>query len=500
MPSRTLLNRARRGLTPPAHTPKLHRRPIAGCNSGIMKPTTNPIHLAGLLLLALLFSGCSQDSLLTKRDYQKSQQHFLRGDANEALLSFPRRAEGGTFITTMEQAYLSLIQGKPQIRELEKQAVVLEKRVRYHVSREARNFFYVKTPEDYYAAEHEVIWMHFMLSWGYSLQGKYDAACVEARIASSLLSLPWSPEGHFDDPAMRLFLAGLWTMCGEWQEARVDLRAAWFMDNRLAWAKELAERGQPPANLFLVLGGPGPEPVWNPELKSNPLRSGRQVAFRLKGSRSPLTIIDQQRVAITSHLSPDAGNWYERHLARESELHEMILDSTYGSKAAVSGTVAGGKIAAATGIGMAVAVGGTALGAAIIYYGTGDVLYYGLVIAGTSIKMGIEIAREEYRESTRQFKQELDPSTAYRFVRYLPEYLWMGWSDQNLTYPVELRTPSSRVEIRQPTVVNRSTVSVVHLPDAGAACAYKINDGGITFVPRRDASGNCPPDSSSTVW
>jgi hypothetical protein len=463
-----------------------------------MKSTPNPIKLACLLALALLVSGCTS-SLLTKRDYQKSQQHFLRGDADGALLSFPRKAEGGTFITTMEQAYLSLIQDKPQITELGKQAVVLEKRVRYHVSREARNFFYVKTPEDYYASEHEVIWMHFMLSWGYSLQGKYDAACVEARIASSLLSLPWSPEGHFDDPTMRLFLAGLWTMCGEWQEARVDLRAAWFMDNRLTWAKELAERGQPPANLFMVLGGPGPEPVWNPELKRNPLRSGRQVEFRLKGSRSPLSITDQQRVAIPSHLSPDAGKWYERHLARESELHEMILDSTYGGKAAVSGTVAGSKIAAATGIGMAVAIGGTALGAAIIYYGSGDALYYGLVIAGTSIEKGMDISRKEYRESTRQFKQELDPSTAYRFVRYLPEYLWMGWSDQNLTYPVELRTPSSRIEIRQPTVVNRSAVSVAHLPDAGAACGYRINDG-TTFMPLRDASGNCPPASSSAVW
>ena len=153
------------------------------------------------LPLLLLLAACSQTSLLTKQDYQKSQQHFVRGNADEALLEFPSRAEQGTFITTVEKSYLNLIQGKAQIKDLQRQADVLEKRVRYHVSREAKTFFYLQTPEDYYASEHEVIWLHLLLSWGYSLQGQYEQGCIEARQAGSLLSLPWSPSGHFDDPA-----------------------------------------------------------------------------------------------------------------------------------------------------------------------------------------------------------------------------------------------------------------------------------------------------------
>ncbi|HEU0188328.1 MAG TPA: hypothetical protein VFR06_10590, partial [Gallionellaceae bacterium] len=229
------------------------------------------------LVLLFLLGGCSQTALLSKQDYQKSQQYFLKGDADEALLNLPRGAEEGTFIATMERTYLNLIQNKPQIKALQQQADVLENRVRYHVSREAKTFFYLQTPEDYYASEHEVIWLHFLLSWGYSLQGQYEAGCVEARQASSLLSLPWSPNGHFDDPTLRLFLAGLWTMCGEWREAQVDLRAAWMLDNRLGWAKELAQREQAPAQLFVILGGPGPEVQWNPEFRANPLRSERRV-------------------------------------------------------------------------------------------------------------------------------------------------------------------------------------------------------------------------------
>lgn len=427
-------------------------------------------NLACLLGMALLASGCSHDNLLTRQDYQKSRQNFLRGEVRDALLDFPRAAEDGAFITAMEKGYLSLIQGEPQIEGLQQQAEALENRVRYHVSREARTFFYVQTPEDYYASEHEVIWLHFLLSWGYSLQGKYTEACVEARIAGSLLSLPWSPAGHFDDPAMRLFLAGLWTMCGEWREAQVDLRAAWSMDNSLVWAKELAERSQPPAHLFLVLGGPGPEPVWDPELTANPMRSARQVDFKLRGRKSPLSAADQHGISVAMHLSPDAGKWYERHLARESELNEMIRDSAYGRKMAVSGALAGSEIAVTSGLGLAWGIGGTALGAAVGYYGqSADTFRLGLIIAAASIRQGMQFSREGYSDSTGRLKQELDPSTGYRFVRYLPEYLWMGWGDQAIAYPVELHTPSARISIRQPDMVNRTAVTVSHLPDAGAA-------------------------------
>ena len=434
-------------------------------------PTLLPLSWA---LLILVVSGCSQTSLLTKQDYQKSQSQFLQGNADDASLSFPRHAEAGNFITTLEKAYLSLIQGKPQVKFLQQQVDVLENRVRYHVSREAKTFFYLQTPEDYYASEHEVIWLHFLLSWSYSLQGKYENACVEARVASSLLSLPWSPAGHFDDPGMRLFLAGLWTMCGDWREAQVDFRAAWVLDNRLAWARELSDREQAPANLFLVLGGPGPEPVWMPELKLNPLRSNRQISFKLRGQKSALTLIDRNGLTISTRLSPDASKWYERHLERESELHEVILDSAFGGKATASGAIATSKITANAGLGLLVGIGGTALGVAIAQVGKNeDAITAGLSIAAASIAWGGKYTAASYRSSVREFKQDIDPSIHYRFVRYLPEYLWIGWSDQAITYPVELRTSSgSRTYIRQPSVIGPTSVTIAFVPDASNTSGY----------------------------
>ena len=429
-----------------------------------------PSHLLCLFFL-LLVTGCSQTSLLTKQDYQKSQNKFVQGEADDALLAFPRGGESGNFITTMEKGYLNLIQGKPQISMLQKQVDVLEDRVRYHVSREAKTFFYLQTPEDYYASEHEVIWLHFLLSWGYSLQGKYEKACVEARIASSLLSLPWSPAGHFDDPAMRLFLAGLWTMCGDWPEAQVDFRAAWALDKRLTWARELSNREQPPANLFLVLGGPGPEAVWTPEMKINPLRSHRQINFKLRGLQSTLEIIDRSGLIINTRLSPNAGKWYERHLERESELHEIILDSTFGGKVTASGAIATSKVAAKTGLGVLVGIGGTALGAVIVnaglQSGSDDLVRYGLITAAASLTWGGKYISDGYKSSVREFKQDVDPSSSYRFVRYLPEYLWLGWSDQAVSFPLELRTSSgSRTYLQQPAVIGKTSVSIAFVSDS----------------------------------
>jgi hypothetical protein len=437
----------------------------------------SPLLRINLLLLMLLSAGCSQTSLLSKQDYQKSQEQFLQGNADEAYLDFPRGAETGNFITSMEKAYLNLIQGKPQIKQLQQQVDVLENRVRYHVSREAKTFFYLQTPEDYYASEHEVIWLHFMLSWAYSLQGQYENACVEARQASSLLSLPWSPAGHFDDPAMRLFLAGLWTMCGEWREAQVDFRAAWYMDNRLGWALELADRDNAPANLFVVLGGPGPEPVWNPEMKLNPLRSARQISFKLRGRKSTLAITDRGGRIISTHISPNAGKWYERHLERESELHEIILDSAYGGKTVTSGAIASTKIAGKTGLGLLVGIGGTALGLAIsnagLRSGSDALVQNGLITAAAGITWGGKIIAEGYHDSLNEFKQDVDPSTQYRFVRYLPEYLWLGWSDQALSYPVDLKTSAGfRTSITQPNVKGRTSVSITFIPDAVTAFTY----------------------------
>jgi hypothetical protein len=138
------------------------------------------------------------------------------------------------------------------------------------------------------------------------------------------------------------------------------------------------------------------------------------------------------------------------------------------------------------------------LGAAIIYYGNTDSAFkLGLIVAALSIKKGMDISREGYEESTTTLKQQLDPSTRYRFVRYLPEYLWLGWSDQPIAYPVELRTSESRVVVQHPTISNGVHVSVAYVPDARQPCSYRIGNTSVTVEPLPDETDNC---SSSPPW
>jgi hypothetical protein len=213
-------------------------------------------------------------------------------------------------------------------------------------------------------------------------------------------------------------------------------------------------------------------------MKINPLRSHRQISFKLRGQKSMLTISDHSGVVVSTKISPDASKWYERHLERESELHELILDSTFGGKATASGAIASTKIAAKTSWGLLIGVGGTALGLAIsnagLKSGSDDTVKYGLITAAASITWGLKFISEGYKSSVREFKQDLDPSMHYRFVRYLPEYLWLGWSDQAMHFPVALRISSgSRTYIQQPSVIGPTSVTIAFIPDIGTSSTYR---------------------------
>ncbi len=100
--------------------------------------------------------------------------------------------------------------------------------------------------------------------------------------------------------------------------------------------------------------------------------------------------------------------------------------------------------------------------------GAREKIKLGLVIAALSIQKGIEISQKGYQESSSTLKRELDPSVSYRYVRYLPEYLWMGWSDQAITYPLVLSTPDYRTTVEYPAVVAPTSVGVAFVPDVVA--------------------------------
>jgi hypothetical protein len=256
------------------------------------------------------------------------------------------------------------------------------------------------------------------------------------------------------------------------------------------------------------MGGPGPDTEWDPKLTANPLRSSRQISFKLRGAKRKLSLLDQHGMAIESHVSPDASQWYERHLARESELHEMIMDSAYGSRVLIDSAQASGNITSRIGEGMLYGMAaGAAVAVGVVVYAMlqdnksasssssninwGTVLGAGAVIGG--VAGGVFGASVGARESADKMKQDLDPSLHYRYVRYLPEYFWLGWSDQPVAYPVELRAPTTQIVVQHPSVNNGVAVSIAQVPDVKIShCSYPIKNTSITVESLPDSDGNCP--------
>lgn len=418
------------------------------------------------ILFVLFFIQCST-TLSTKQDYTNSRLSLETGKKSNALENLPKE-EGNSFIYDMEKAYLNLIQGKPEIDELIDYARKIEQRIRFSASRELKTFFYLETPEGYYASEHEVIWLHILLSWGYSLRGEFEKAYTEAKISANLLNNNWSDEGRFDDPMLRIILSALWTMCGHWEEAQVDLRIASQLDPTLKWATKLASQSQAPKDFVLILGGSGPEPEWDPKLEYNPIRGFRALNFKSKGKKSKLSGLDDLGQNIQLNLSPDSTNWYKRHFIRDNEIQDLIKDSKYSEKIAITLAKEGGRSVLGVVGGVLVGLGGIALGAGIIYISVEAQISEG-VVAGASIMIagiakGYEIAADTIEESIETAKKDLDISNDYRFVRFLPDYAWIGYSNQGIQYPLTIQSQNKNIMTIQSPIKN-SIVSVEHFLD-----------------------------------
>jgi hypothetical protein len=430
-----------------------------------------------IMSVTLFIAGCS--SLNTKDDYALSRESLNIWNIREAVEKFPSK-EGRSFITVMERTYLNLLMGNPEIEELLKYARRMDNQIRYRVSREVKSLFYYETPEGYYASEHEIIWMHLLLSWGFSMKGMKEEARTEAVICGNFLGREYSARGIFDDPLMRVMLAAMWTMCGEWEEAQVDFRAAWRMNSSLKWAHDLSEMKNQPAELVLILGGTGQEPVWAPNLEANPLRGIRDIKFVPQGLKSRLSLRDSRGAGMMFNMTPDSSYWYKRHFIRDNEIQDLIQDSHYAGRAGGAVVKSGAIMAGGIAAGVAIASGGIALGAGIMYVGllaeSGEVVGFGCVPMIVGPMWGGRVINKAYDTSRSEFNQDMDVSRTYRFVRYLPEYAWVGWTGRRLVAPM--------------------TVSVSHPAKPLMNSKISVNYGSINSVIIGFYPDVYPPDES----
>lgn len=421
-----------------------------------------------ILTILLANSGCS--TLNTKNTYYFSSSSLASGDIDRAIQSLPD-GEGDTFITIMERTYLNLLKGNPDIDKLADYSVRVDRQIRYKVSREARSFFFIETPEGYYASEHEIIWMHFLLSWGYSLRGDFSKARVEVNKSAVLLSNRFSEEGRFDDAFMRVICGVLWSMCGEWDDAKTDFRRALVLNPSMKWIKELIKMEEPPENLALIFGGIGYEPYWNPR-GNRFIRGFRDVDFRGMGDKSRLTLDIPENVSLNLFMTPDASGWYARHKVRNNEISDTIDDVKYTEKFSVSSAKMSSRIILGIAGGLLIfsLVGG--LGAGVIALGvygqSGQIVSLGVTGVILGGILGVNFTKDQYKEAKSVYKEEMNPSDKYRYVRFLPEYSWLGWSDKKITAPLQVKAGEVKHSIENTIIIRNSGKNVIvgYFPDS----------------------------------
>lgn len=404
------------------------------------------IRVLAIIVIAAITAGCGR-GLIRKKAYEPSLQHMNEGHVTKALKALPSGERGG-FIRIMEQTYLNLLDDHADIEELARYAEAIDSRVRYDVSREMMSFFYLETPEGYYASEHEVIWMHILLAWGYAQQANQEKSEVECRKAANLLSMAWSPEGRFDDPVMRVVLAAVWAMNGNWESAQVDFRRAAQMDRKLSWARELGNLDVPPAALYIVLTGSGMEPFTR---NHTAITAAGAIAFVSSVQQTPLTLIDAAEKPVRGYITGSSIRWYQRHLERDNNIHELIQQSHYGKDIVTSGGINVARVVGSTILGTLVITGGIAVGGVIIVMGiyaeSAELASLGIVPIVGGCKWGVDIIQSGYRKAKEDFRRDTDFATTYRFVRFLPEHVQSGWSVSGYRWPLSIIN-NPRKEIR----------------------------------------------------
>lgn len=404
-----------------------------------------------------------------RSEYQYSVRAWADGDLKKASEDLPRTEKKG-FIATLEKAHIQFFLENKEYKDLENLVEKSKSRLRFSARESLKSFFYLETEEGYYASEAEIIYMHILLGMYYVRAGDFEKGNVQARYAGNLLSGEWSAEGQFDDPNLRLLLAALWTSLGEWEEAKVDLRKILQLKPNNTYIKQLLNQPKPPKELFLVFGGPGAEPMMNPTVNLNLIRGLRNLDFAFKGNKSKLSISSSNEKPMDLHLESDTKTWYDRHIIRDNAMSELIEDSKYFQRVTGIALKEGTKSTARIGAALIVTTVISAVGAGVVYVGaeasSGDIAALGIAIIIVGLQTGGKMADEAIRDAEKNVKRNLDISGTYRYVRYLPEYLWIGYSTKqeleepkinlpNPEAPKILTKPQGKIKVRYGFVPDR---------------------------------------------
>lgn len=396
-----------------------------------------------LLIFSILTTACTSRQIIRDSEYKYSEAAFRSGDPEKALQFFPTKEKNG-FVTSIEKSWIALWNYEKNHDALLKQSQTLDERNYTSILRETEYFFYSESEDGYIPAEHEIIILHLINAMYFMRNGQWEDARVEARRSTFFLQNYFKDDqSHFDDPALRLWLAGIWAALGEWQDAQVDLRKAYELSKNPALLP-LIEKQHPPESLSIVFEGSGPRVVWREDVAIPEYRD--------------------ENTPPVAEIKFNTLPWFLRHEQRNSKIRNIVMTSNYKAQYYELNTAVGAEkglgIVASNSLRAAGLITGVAIIGGGIYLliqsgassGSGDAVGYIFgagIIAGTTLwNKGNEIAREFERSAEESKKKGLENMRTYRFVRFMPSWIYLekdisNFSGKNLAF----QSPNSTTKV-----------------------------------------------------
>lgn len=375
------------------------------------------------------FSACTHRQLIQDKEYDVSQKLFSEKLYSDAYITYPHEKEPNGFISSFEKNWISFWadqdsrafqqeEGRARldvrIQQLEQLVQQIDDRKVTKLTTEAGTFLFGEAEDGYNPSEHEILTLYLFLSMNYIQAGHLDLARIYVRRAADFLDgNPEGKEKKFDDAAIRLWMAGLWSQLGENDFAQVNLRVA----NQLQPNQKIQEwlQQQKKGPLSIVFQGRGPRTQWN--------EYGEMTQFVFE---TPLH--DPQSAFAKT------DEWFLWHQKRNTSLRETLIKSNYMMNSIGIQSARGLKKTSAVllsaplyVLSVAVFVGGTAL---VIYAaaqsGGGSAEGLGYIFAGVLIaSKGIfSLASKTFdsinQSSERDYQNQVEQIKTYRMFRYLP--------------------------------------------------------------------------------
>ena len=415
--------------------------------------------IAWLAIFSML--GCqttNKQSFINKTKYKYTREALQKQNFAKARKKYPTK-ESQYFIPTLEYAWLSLLNGRVDTQRLTAMSQYLEDSKTVRIADEADRFFFKELDEYYVPGEHEIIMFHLITGLAFAQQGLKKKARVEAKRAADYLPGSFISSQYFDDPGIRMILAGLWLYSDEWQNAKANLKKASELSPKYKWAGNLAKKKQPPENFVIFLKGVGPEVVWAPEHED----SGRWGLLFVTQEDGKPTFLKTERGTSPLTYGAPTSEWYVRHFERDS-LPRTVLDEIQHGARVTAGAAGAVALTTAALLGATIVValalaGSVALIAASAKSESGGLMKIAFQFSAYMIAASFAIADETTTTGTAKaqeiYENEADESETYRFVRFLPSYIYAKPFSGVLESPkiykqpplLDVKSPRTRVMI-----------------------------------------------------